>query len=152
MRSAEASLKDTNAKKAANVFNRIWDVFKGLIIAIAAVVLIADTVIVCFLLIIETEEHSKVELEMPYYSQTQDYLDLIAMYEKAPDSAEYRAMRKAFNAKYSVPYNGMQEYIDLARAHRENPNSEEYNELLEKFLEVYDIAVEDISFEDSEIQ
>lgn len=148
MTTNETLPKETNAKKNTNIFNKVWEIFKGLIIAIAAVVLIGDTVVLCMLCSYVTEQHSVVELDMPYYMQTQDYLDLAAMHEKAPDSPEYKAMLKAFNTKYSVPYKNSQAYMDLAKAHRENPDSEEYAELLEKFLEEYDIPIENISFED----
>lgn len=143
--------KNTNSK-ISKILNTVWDVFKGLIIAIAAVVLIGDTVVLYMLYDYEQAAHSVVELHTPYYMETQDYLDLMEMYNKDPehafDNPEYKAMLKAFNAKYSVPYKGMQAYIDLAEAHRKDPNSEEYNKLLKEFLEVYDIEVEKISFED----
>ncbi len=140
--------KEKNTKKITKVLNRVWDVFKGLIIAVAAVTLIFDTVVLYMLYSYVEAEYSKVEHDVPYYMQTQDYLDLVEMYEKDPDSAEYKAMLKAFNTKYSVPYKGNQTYIELAKAHKENPDSEEYHRLLEKFLEEYDIPVEDISFDD----
>ena len=151
MKKVDTLSNNTNSK-TSKILNKVWDVFKGLIIAIAAVVLIGDTVVLYVLYDYETAAHSVVELDMPYYMETQDHLDLMEMYNKDPehafDNPEYKAKLKAFNAKYSVPYKGMQAYIDLAEAHRKDPNSEEYNKLLEKFLEVYDIEVENISFED----
>lgn len=140
--------KETNTKKNTNIFNKAWEIFKGLIIAVAAVVLIGDTVAVCMLCSFVKEQHSVVKPDTPYYMQTQDYLDLAAMQEKAPDSPEYKAMLKAFNTKYSIPYKNSQAYMDLAKAHKENPDSEEYAELLEKFLEEFDIPIENISFDD----
>lgn len=148
MTANETLSKETNAKKNTNALNKAWEIFKGLIIAIAAVVLIGDTVAVCMLCSFVKEQHSVVEPDMPYYMQTQDYLDLAAMQEKAPDSPEYKAMLKAFNTKYSIPYKNSQAYMDLAKAHREKPDSEEYAELLEKFLEEFDIPIENISFDD----
>lgn len=148
---SEAVLKNENSSKGADakkIANRTWDVVKGLVISVATVVLIIDSVMVYWLYSWMKAEHTNIELDMPYYTQTQDYLDLAAMYEKAPDSAEYKAMLKAFNTKYSVPYTDSQVYIDLAKAHKENPNSEEYKQLLEKFLEQFDIPVENISFDE----
>lgn len=56
-------------------------------------------------------------------------------------------MLKEFNTKYSIPYKNSQAYIDLVRAYRKDPDSEEYAEALEKFLEIYDIPEEKISFD-----
>ncbi|MBD5103274.1 MAG: hypothetical protein HDT47_00210 [Ruminococcaceae bacterium] len=149
MSTGEALPKEANVKKIKNIFNKVWEIFKGLIIAVAAVVLIGDTVVLYMLCNYVTSRDSIIELNMPYYMQTQDHLDLVAMYEKAPDSPEYKAMLKAFNTKYSVPYKNSQAYMDLAKAYTENPNSEEYERLLEKFLEEFDIPIENISFEES---
>ena len=145
MNTNETAPEKTKGKKAANFLNRVWDVFKGLVIAVAFVVLIFDTVFLYYLfIVVETERPS---LPSPYYMETQDYLDLMEMYEKAPDSPEYRAMLKEFNTKYSIPYKNSQAYIDLVRAYRKDPDSEEYAEALEKFLEIYDIPEEKISFD-----
>ena len=147
MNTTEALPKEDNVKRITSTFNKVWEILKGLIIAVAAVVLIIDTAVV-YMLCRYVQEQNIVEPDTPYYMQTQDYLDLVEMYEKAPDSREYKVMLKAFNTKYSVPYKNSQAYIDLAKAHRETPDSGEYAALLEKFLEEFDIPVENISFED----
>ena len=146
MNTNETTSEKTKGKKAANFLGRVWDVFKGLVIAAAFVVLIFDTVFLYYLfIVVETERQNT--LQTPYYMETQDYLDLMEMYEKAPDSPEYKAMLKEFNTKYSIPYKNSQAYIDLVRAYRKDPDSEEYAEALEKFLEIYDIPEEKISFD-----
>ncbi len=137
----------TISKKIITGNSIVWDVFKGLFIAAVILAVVFNTFVsICY--VIELNQPIQLEMKTPYYMETQDYLDLTAMQKKAPDSAEYKAMLKAFNTKYSVPYENSQVYIELAKAHKEDPNSKEYQELLEKFQEQFDIPAEKIIFED----
>lgn len=144
----EISSENQKNNKTANVLNKTWAAVRTLIACIAVILLVADTVAVCTLVTVMIEDKKTVELKAPYYEDTQDYLDLTEMYKKAPDSAEYKAMLKAFNTKYSIPYKSSQAYIDLKKAHDENPGGEEYAKALKEFQEQFDISEEKISFGD----
>lgn len=131
---------------AGKIFNTLWQVVKALLIVVFILAVAFDTFMAIGLY---REQQAPVVLTpAPYYCETQDWLDLLEATEKDPNSAKTDEMRKAFYIKYSVPYKTTYYYTELERLHREKPGSEEYYEALKKFQEVYDIAEEDISFDE----
>ena len=135
--------KENGAKKVAET---VWQVVKALLIVVLILAVIFDTIMAISLY---QERNAPVVLTpAPYYCETQDWLDLLEATEKDPNSAKTDEMRKAFYIKYSVPYKTTYYYTELERLHREKPGSEEYCEALQNFQEVYDIAEEDISFDE----
>lgn len=148
--SSEGSNLTPSTGKKANVgkiFDKVWEVFKGLFIAAIILAVIFNTFVSIFYLI---ERQVPVPLspfsDYPY--NTQDALNLTEAYSKDPNSAEYKQMLREFNIKYSIPYKQSGTYMELARLHKENPYSEEYNQTLAELLEQFDISVEDITFDE----
>lgn len=137
-----AKSKETTTKK---VLETVWQVFKGLFIAAVILAVIFNTFVSIDLIRLQQQP---IMLNEPYYHDTQDWLDLLEAVEKDPNSTKTDEMRMAFYKKYSIPYKNTVYYEELRKLHEENPDSDEYKKALKKFQEVYDIAEEDISFDE----
>lgn len=135
----------TGKKNIGNIFEKVWQVFKGLFIAAVILAVIFDTYVAIGYVM---NQQAPVLLEYSYPYNTQDFNDLIDARRNNPNSEEYKQMLKEFNTKYSISYKKSGTYEELARLHKENPDSEEYKQTLAKLLEEFDISAEDITFDE----
>lgn len=135
----------TSEKNKGKIIDKVWQVFKGLIIAAIILAVVFDTYVAIGYF---TNQQAPVVLEYSYPYNTQDFKDLTEARMENPNGEEYKKMLKAFNTKYSISYKTSGTYEELARLYKENPDSEEYKQTLAKLLEEFDISAEDIIFDE----
>ena len=122
------------------VLKKVWQVIKGVSIATSILTIIS----LCY----EMAQPGSCISKYAYPYNTQDYEDLKEAVKKMPNSAEYKKMLKEFNTKYGISYKTSLTYTELVRLRKEKPDSEEYKQTLAKLLEEFDIAPENITFDE----